>query len=299
MRIFITGGTGLVGSRLIETLALQGHDITVLSRDVEKAKLKLGNKIEYCASLNTLQSLDEYDAIINLAGESIAGKRWTDQQKECLSKSRWKITEKLTQLIKVSENPPEVYISGSAIGYYGAQSDNIITEDSVPYDEFTYHLCRQWEDYALAAQSEQTRVCILRTSVVLSLNGGMLPKLLLPFRWGLGSVMGTGKQYFSWVHLEDMVNIIVFLLNHNDTKGVFNIASPNPVTNRQFSKVLAKQLNRPCFFRIPSFAISLLMGEASALILGSQRVVPQHLIKLGYKFRFETIDDALNDILRE
>ncbi|QIK54536.1 TIGR01777 family protein [Dysgonomonas sp. HDW5B] len=297
MKIFITGGTGLVGSHLISRLLQEDHTITVLSRNIEKAQAILGNNLEFCDSLEKLTSLDEYDAVINLAGEPIAGKRWTELQKQRLCQSRWQITKKLTQLIKSGENPPQIFISGSAIGYYGNKEDVIITEDTEPHEEFTNKLCKAWEAFAMEAESSKTRVCLLRTGIVLSSKGGMLAKILPIFKLGLGGTMGSGKQYISWIHIEDMVGIINFLLTAPQIKGAVNMTSPTPVTNKEFSKTLAKVLKRPCIFNVPSVIISLFMGEASTLLLDGQRAIPKKLELNKYQFRYKDIQSALANIL--
>ncbi len=298
MKIFITGGTGLVGSHLIPRLLQENHTVTVLSRNIEKAQAILGNNLEFCDSLERLTSLDEYDAVINLAGEPIAGKRWTELQKQRLCQSRWQITKKLTQLIKSGENPPQIFISGSAIGYYGNKEDVIITEDTEPHEEFTNKLCKAWEAFAMEAESSKTRVCLLRTGIVLSSKGGMLAKILPIFKLGLGGTMGSGKQYISWIHIEDMVGIINFLLTAPHVKGAVNMTSPSPVTNKEFSKTLAKVLKRPCIFNVPSVIISLFMGEASTLLLDGQRAIPKKLELNKYQFRYKDIQSALVNILR-
>ena len=298
MKIFITGGTGLVGSHLIPRLLQENHTVTVLSRNIEKAQAILGNNLEFCDSLERLTSLDEYDAVINLAGEPIAGKRWTELQKQRLCQSRWQITKKLTQLIKSGENPPQIFISGSAIGYYGNKEDVIITEDTEPHEEFTNKLCKAWEAFAMEAESSKTRVCLLRTGIVLSSKGGMLAKILPIFKLGLGGTMGSGKQYISWIHIEDMVGIINFLLTAPHVKGAVNMTSPSPVTNKEFSKTLAKVLKRPCIFNVPSVIISLFMGEASTLLLDGQRAIPKKLELNKYQFRYKDIQSALVNILQ-
>lgn len=298
MKIFITGGTGLVGSHLIPRLLQENHTVTVLSRNIEKAQAILGNNLEFCDSLERLTSLDEYDAVINLAGEPIAGKRWTELQKQRLCQSRWQITKKLTQLIKSGENPPQIFISGSAIGYYGNKEDVIITEDTEPHEEFTNKLCKAWEAFAMEAESSKTRVCLLRTGIVLSSKGGMLAKILPVFKLGLGGTMGSGKQYISWIHIEDMVGIINFLLTAPQIKGAVNMTSPTPVTNKEFSKTFAKVLKRPCIFNVPSVIISLFMGEASTLLLDGQRAIPKKLELNKYQFRYKDIQSALVNILR-
>lgn len=297
MRIFITGGTGLIGSALIEQLQNQEHQITVFTRNRTKGGQKLGNKVEFCTSLSTLRSLEGYDAVINLAGEQIIGKRWSKQQKERLCSSRWDITDRLTELINKSPNPPQVFISGSAVGYYGVQDENVLTEKSFPHDGFLHQLCKRWEKLALKAQSNRTRVCISRTGIVLSPEGGMLPMMLLPFRLGLGSTFGTGRQYISWIHIQDMVNGLLFLLNNPKAEGVFNLTAPNPTSNQIFSKTLAATLSRPCIFRIPSFLLKMIMGEMSTMVIDGQRVTPKHLEKLSFHFTHEHLDEAFKSLI--
>lgn len=299
MRIFITGGTGLIGSELVRTLHGRGNRITVLTRDVNKAEDKLGNLVDFCPSLDNLTSLDGYDAVINLAGQSIAGGRWTKKQKALLENSRWIITRKLGELINSSKEPPHTFISGSAIGYYGAQEDTVLIESSKPKDEFTYRLCNRWEALAKEAEKAGTRVCLLRTGIVLSSRGGMLPAMALPFKLGLGSVMGNGQQYISWIHIDDMISAVIFLLENESEHGAFNMSSPEPVTNEYFSKTLAKSLHRPCWFRIPGGLISLAMGEASTLILDGQRAVPQKLLRAGYNFEYTDMRETMADIFQK
>lgn len=294
MKVFITGGTGLIGRLLVETLSARGDKIVVLTRDQEKAQKLLGNNVETCSSLKSINSFDDVDVVVNLAGESIAGKRWSKQQKEKLQNSRWQITRRLSELINGSKTPPQVFISGSAVGYYGSQGDTALTESDPPHKEFTNQLCEQWEAYAMEAK---TRVCILRTGIVLSSDGGMLAQMALPFKLGLGATIGSGRQYISWVHIWDMVNAILFLIDNSSAQGAYNVTSPNPVTNKAFSKSLAKSVHRPCLFWIPSFLVKLVLGETSTLLVDGQRVIPQKLTDAGYKFTFEDIDAALSSIL--
>lgn len=297
MHIFVTGGTGLIGSTLIFKLLAQGCRITVLTRNVVKAKQKLGDQVNFCTDLKKIETLDGYDAVINLAGEPIIGKRWSKKQKARLCNSRWMITQQLTELIKRSANPPKVFISGSAVGYYGAQGDNLLKEDALPHDEFTHRLCKQWEHLALDAQSLQTRVCILRTGIVLSKKGGMLLTMLLPFRLGLGAILGKGNQYISWIHIDDMIKAIVFLLNTQEAQGLFNITAPNPVTNKRFANVLSTTLYRPRLFRIPPFLLKIVLGEMATMIVDGQRVIPQRLHEFHFRFTFEHFDKSIEDIL--
>lgn len=301
MQVLITGASGLIGSHLSQLLLNNGHSVAVVTRNINKAQQRLGIDLSYY-TLDQLSSLDNFDAVVNLAGEPIADKRWSDEQKELLCQSRWQITQRLVTLFKASQQPPQVLISGSAIGYYGSQqvssqNSKPITELSPAHDEFTHQLCQRWEEYALAAESEHTRVCLLRTGIVLSTHGGALAKMLPPFRLGLGGVIASGKQYMSWIHIQDMVGAIYRLLMTPQAHGPFNMCAPNPVTNREFSTTLATELHRPCIMPIPALAMRLLMGEAATLVVDGQQALPQRLQEIGYIFQFPTIKQALHDVI--
>lgn len=296
MHILITGATGLIGSHLTRDLLSHFHQITILSRDPERAKTLFGDSVEYLNSLDKLSSLNEFDAVINLAGEPIADKRWTAIQKKRLCNSRWQITAQLSNLILQSKQPPEVFISGSAVGYYGDQGQSIVTEEEIPHPEFTHTLCQRWEDEALKAQSANTRVCLLRTGVVLAAEGGALAKMVPIFKAGLGGPLGSGQQYMPWIHIQDMVGGIRFLLTTPGLKGPFNMVSPYPVHNELFTDLLASALDRPHFFRTPAFVIKLLMGESSVLVLGGQHALPKRLENAGYTFKFSMLEKALENI---
>lgn len=299
MKILITGATGLIGSCLTRQLLHLSHEITLLTRNVAKARDKFGDRLSYWASLDEQRCLDGFDAVINLAGEPIADKRWSKAQKELLCRSRWDLTERLATLIAASNTPPSVLISGSAVGYYGDQGQAVVTEEEPPHDEFTHQLCQRWEALALRAQSSYTRVCLLRTGVVLSPKGGALAKMLPPFRMGLGGPIGNGRQYLPWIHIDDMVNAIIYLLDNPALRGPFNMVAPYPVHNEQFTATLAKVLDRPAFLRAPAFAMRLLMGEAAVLVLGGQRAVPRRLEEAGFVFRFFELEQALDDVINQ
>lgn len=297
MKILITGGTGLIGRHLIVRLLALSHRITVLTRDAPRAHQKLGTHITTLTSLTSCGNLNEFDAVINLAGESIAEKRWTPEQKDLLCRSRWDITERLSQLINQSDNPPSVFISGSAAGFYGNQDQILVTEDEPPADEFSHTLCERWEALALAAQSDKTRVCLSRTGVVLAHDGGMLSKLLPLFKMGLGGPVGDGRQFLSWIHIEDMVNALLFLLTTDNLRGPFNLVSPYPVHNEQFAATLGEVLHRPAVMRAPARAVKLLLGEGATLVLGGQRAVPKRLEQAGFVFRYSELRAALEEIV--
>lgn len=297
MKILMTGGTGLIGRFLIPRLQELGHAVTVVTRNPAKAQHALGPGVTVLKGLDALSNLNDFNAVINLAGEPIADKRWTEQQKQRLCESRWSITQKLVELIRVSDTPPQVLISGSAVGYYGDLGEVVVSEDDPPHNEFTHKLCARWEQIACGAQSDRTRVCLLRTGVVFAPKGGILGKMLPLFRLGLGGPVGNGRQYMAWIHIDDMANGIIWLLN-NDLRGPFNMVSPYPVRNEQFAHALGHVLKRPAILRAPATAVRLMMGESAVLVLGGQRALPKRLEASGFAFRWFDLEEALHDVAR-
>lgn len=304
MNILITGATGLIGRqlllKLLEHKSLESksieHNITLLCRDITKAQKQLGPNYSYVDNIDAVD-FNTIDGVINLAGEPIADKRWSTKQKNEICHSRWNITEKISEKIAAAETPPSVFISGSAIGIYGRQNQQPITEDFTQFHpEFTHHVCQQWESLALLAQSANTRVCLLRTGVVLADNGGALKKMLPAFKLGLGGPIADGQQMMSWVHIDDMVNIILFCLTHNTIQGAINATAPQALSNKAFAKALAHRLNRPCLFTVPKFVLSLLLGEMSDLLIYGQNVVPEKLHSQGFTFKYNTLPEALNSL---
>jgi uncharacterized protein len=297
MHILITGGTGLIGSGLVKQWRQQ-YQLSVLSRKPAKVTTMFGNGVTAVAELSDVD-FNKLDAVINLAGEPIAGKRWTEQQKQRLCNSRWDLTEQLASMIKACETPPKVLISGSAIGVYGRQQNQRITEEfSHCHVEFSHQLCQRWESLALEAASPATRVCIIRTGIVLASQGGALQKMLLPFKLGLGGRIGDGKQYMSWIHHTDMLRLIDFLLMHPTLTGIFNATAPTPVTNTEFSQTLAKVLHRPAVLPMPAVVLQLMLGEMADLLLTGQCVIPANLSKAGFNFIYPELEPALSALLR-
>ena len=291
MQIFITGGTGLIGKHLITRLAPE-HDITVLSRSESKPRAALPAAVTVIENLDSIANFDDYDVIINLAGEPIADKRWTSQQKHQICQSRWQVTTALVTKINASATPPHTFISGSAIGYYGRQGDKPVTENNTePHQEFTHEVCQRWEQIAETVK-QHCRVCLLRTGVVLAAEGGALEKMRLPFKLGLGGPIGSGEQYMSWIHLDDMVEGICFLMDHSQCSGPFTLTAPQPVPNKAFVSAFANALNRPAFMPMPGFALKVIMGEAADMLLTGQRVIPQKLLDAGFEFKFDSVDKA-------
>ncbi|HBZ15946.1 MAG TPA: TIGR01777 family protein [Pantoea sp.] len=296
MHLLITGGTGLVGRHLIPRLLQIGHQVSVVTRDVAAAREKLDPRVALWSGINQQSDLNGIDGVINLAGEPIADKRWTEQQKQRLCESRWQITEQLVSLINASSNPPQFLISGSATGFYGDTGDLVLTEEDPGHNEFTHALCARWEQLALAAQSGRTRVCLLRTGVVLAKEGGALAKMKLPFKLGVGGPIGSGKQYLPWIHIDDLVNAMLWLIDHPELRGPFNMVAPYAVRNEQFAATLGHVMHRPAFMRTPASAIKLMMGESSVLVLGGQHVLPKRLEESGFGFRWYDLEQALQDV---
>lgn len=295
MNILITGGTGLIGQALVEKLRSE-HQITVLTRQPELAKRRMGTDVAFISDLDAIDDIGEFQGVINLAGEPIADKRWTPAQKRKICDSRWDITAKLVAKINSSDTPPQVFLSGSAIGFYGRKGDEEVTEATPPHQEFTHELCEKWEAIAYTVKPNATRVCTLRTGVVLAAEGGALEKMALPFKLGVGGKLGNGEQYLSWIHIDDMVNGIAFLLENPSCEGPFNMTAPSPETNKSFSHTLAKALSRPCLFTVPAFVMKLAMGESADMIVKGQKVLPTKLTAAGFRFSFPTLDTALADI---
>ena len=297
MKLLITGGTGLIGRALVQRLC-QRYQITVLTRHPKRAIDCFGKSVQTLSSLAEIKSISDYCAVINLQGEGIADKRWSERQKLRIEQSRWTITRQLTELMQQAEQPPAVFISGSAIGIYGPRDSTPVTEaSSVQGNDFAHHLCAEWERLALAAQSPRTRVCVLRTGVVLAPKGGALQKMLPPYLLGLGGPLGHGKQGFSWIQLDDIVGIIEHLLEHADCQGIYNGTAPNPVSQAELSASIAKVLRKSHFMRVPGLVLKLALGELSSMLLTGQYVLPERTQAAGYVFKYPTVEAALRACL--
>lgn len=293
----ITGGTGLIGSALCRHLVNADQEVTVLSRQPSNVSKICGSRVNATSSVHEIDKHIQIDAVINLAGEPIADRPWTQKRKIALEQSRINLTAELIAWLKQRELKPNCLISGSAVGWYGDGEDKVLKEDSGFHDEYTHQLCDAWEKQALQAQELGLRVCILRTGLVLSTNGGFLQKMLMPFKLGLGGRIGDGNQYMSWIHIDDMVKLIIFLLEHQDAKGAFNACSPSAVSNKEFSQTLAAELHRPAFFPMPAWILKTVLGEMSRLLLTGQRVQPKKAQAQGFKFDYTDLSSALADIL--
>ena len=304
MKILLTGGSGLIGREFIKQAIIEKHQVIGVSRNITKAKKQLrayyGPQVtansKWLSSLDNLKNLDSYDAVVNLAGEPIVNKRWSLTQKQIIQNSRWLITKRLVDLFKVSNEPPKVFVSGSAIGYYGRQDHRPIDESFTNiHEEFSHQLCKKWEDIALSA-SNVTRVCLLRTGIVVSNKGGALAKMLPPFKLCLGGPIGDGAHFMPWIHLEDMVRGINHLIKNTDSRGPYNLTAPNPVSNKEFSKTLAAVISRPAFIPMPPVVLKALMGEMSDLLTTGQNVIPKKLLDEGFSFKFSELTSALQDL---
>jgi len=293
MRILVTGGTGFIGKALVQRLLLRGDEVTVLSRRPESVKSIFGAAVTAWSRLSAWTPDHAFDAVINLAGEPIIDRPWTAARKQVLRDSRIGITNQLITAMANATRKPAVFLSGSAIGIYGDTGSVDITEQAPAADDFGARLCAEWELAALPAEALEVRVCLLRTGLVMHADGGMLKKMQLPFKLGLGSRLGDGRQIMSWIHRHDYLNALLFLLDDPECRGAFNLTAPTPVSNRVFTATLAHSLQRKAFLVTPEWALKPVLGERSLLLFGGQRALPAGLLARGFAFRFPTLADAL------
>lgn len=296
MNVLISGSSGLIGSELVTRLTSGGHCV---GRLVRRAPL---NDAEISWNPETgavdLARLGGFDAVVHLAGENIAAGRWSEAVKRRIRDSRVEGTRRLCEALAQLEAPPKHLVCASAIGYYGDRGEEVLTEDSAMGTGFLAEVCRDWEAAADPARAQGLRVVHLRIGVVLSPRGGALQKMLLPFRLGAGGVVGSGRQYWSWIALDDVAGACLHVLTHPELTGPVNAVSPHPATNREFTQTLGRVLRRPTVFPLPGFAARLALGEmAEALLLASARVVPQRLLSSGYEFRYPDLEAALRHLL--
>src|SRR5437868_3813525 len=309
MKILVTGSSGLVGTALVSALARDGHTVCRMLRPpsafaggapfAAQGKNE-GFDVAWNPATGELGGAGPgADAVVNLAGASIAGGRWTKARKELLRTSRIDTTRALINALAKMNARPRVLVSASAIGIYGHRGGEVLTEESKPGTDFLAGLAREWETEALKAEALGIRVVLARFGIILARHGGALAKMLLPFKLGLGGRLGSGKQWMSWIALEDVVGVVRFAIENGAVRGAMNVVAPQPVQNAEFTKMLAKALRRPAFFPVPAFALRLTLGEmADALLLSSQRVTPQVLEKLGYRFLHADLSAALNAVLQ-
>lgn len=296
MKILITGGTGFIGRTLCPSLIAKGHELCLLTRSVVRSRQVLPKEgLRFITDFSQIKPEESFDAVINLAGAPIA-KRWTTSYKKKLIESRVKLTERLIARLVACPQQPTVFISGSAIGYYGpGEGDEKLSESATAQAGFSHDLCLAWEQAALKTKFE--RICLIRTGIVLGKQGGALQQMRLPFLCGMGGPIGKGTQWMSWIHISDMVRIIHFCLENSPLSGPINATSPHPVMNKVFAKTYAKVLHRPAIIPMPAFMIRLLFGEmGEELLLAGQPVVPSKLIEQGFSFVYPELELALRAI---
>ncbi len=298
MRILMTGGTGLIGRRLCAALTARGDQLTVLSRRPQQVAALCGTSVKSIQNLDEYTPDTEFDAVINLAGEPIVDARWTARRKQILLDSRVALTTTLVQKISQAKHRPQVLLSGSAIGYYGMHEEQRLTEDDASGHDFSAQLCAAWEQAALVVQDAGVRVVLLRTGLVMDEDGGLLKKMRLPFQLALGSRLGHGRQWMSWIHRQDYLRAVLTLLDDQTATGAFNLTAPQAVTNAQFTQTLASALRRPALFFAPALMLRVALGERADLLLSGQKVVPHALSARGFKFEFGDLACALRDLLK-
>jgi uncharacterized protein (TIGR01777 family) len=296
MRVIITGGTGLIGRALAQSLVTDGHEVIVLTRNPNRSsglptavKLVVWNGE---SANGWSQFADSADAIVNLAGEGIADGRWSEERKRSIYLSRVNAGKAVMEAIEAATIKPKVLIQSSAVGYYGASDDRILTESAGPGADFLAQVCFDWEASTAGASSLGVRRVVIRTGIVLSNDGGAWPKIVLPFKLFAGGPMGNGKQYWPWIHLEDEVRAIRFLMENPEASGVYNLSAPTPLTSSEFAKVLGGVMGRPAFFPAPAPALKIALGEMSTVLLDGQRAVPQRLQDVGFTFKYASAESA-------
>lgn len=296
MQILITGGTGLIGKQLCKALLAEGHELTVFSRNPASVPVKCGAGVHAMAALGEWHPGQTFDAVINLAGEPIVDARWTARRKKILWESRVTLTGELVKHIATAGRKPAVLLSGSAVGYYGNRGDTAMYEAENAGEDFAARLCKAWEDAARGAEQVGVRVCRLRTGLILSNKGGLLGRMLPAFKLGLGARLGNGKQWMSWVHIDDYVAMVLKLLHDAQASGPYNMTAPQPVTNAEFTAALAKALHRPALFAAPAPLLRLAMGERVCLLLEGQKVLPGKMTAAGYRYKYPNLDAALGNL---
>jgi uncharacterized protein (TIGR01777 family) len=314
MRIVITGGSGLIGTALAREMGGAGHEVVVLSRDPSRVRSlppntraaywegkwegKWDGKGDGRSAGDWAKLLDADTAIVHLAGDGVASGRWTDEKKRRIRDSRVESGQAVLAAIRQAKTPPRVLLQGSAVGYYGDCGDEVVDESHPPGGDFLARVCVEWEASTAAVSALGVRRPVLRTGIVLSDEGGALPRMAFPFRLLAGGALGNGRQWVPWIHVADEVGAIRFLIERDDADGPFNLTAPAPLTNRDFSRALGHALSRPSFAPAPGFALRFLLGEMADALLHGQRAVPKRLLELGYAFRHAEAAGALGELLR-
>jgi len=303
MRAIVTGGTGLIGRALCRELVDHGHEVIVLSRNTDRKEEGLPSQVEAVgwdaqSATGWGDLVNETDAIVNLAGAGLADGRWTDERKRSILESRVKAGQAVVEAVSAATTRPKVVIQSSAVGYYGPRSDEVLNEDAAPGSDYLARVCFDWEASTAPVERMGVRRPVIRTGIVLSTEDGAFPKILLPFKLFAGGPMGNGSQYWPWIHINDEVRAIRFLMENETASGPFNLTAPNPLTNKQFASVVGQAMGRPSLMPAPAFALKLALGEMSTVLLDGQRAVPSRLQELGFEFDFATLDAALKDLLK-
>lgn len=302
MKIVLAGATGFIGQKLIDKLSKEQHELILLTRNPDKARNQFGS------FLNTLRwdahslgdwckAMDGADAVINLTGESIAAKRWSEYQKKILRSSRIDATRIIVQAIEKTSARPSVLINASAVGYYGDVPNDTVTEYYPAAIDFLGTLCEEWENEALRAEKLNVRVACLRSGIVLGNEGGALEKMIMPFRFFAGGPLGSGRQWLPWIHLDDVISGILFILNNDKIMGAVNLTAPKPVTMNEFCQTLGKVMRRPSWIPVPGFVLKFVVGEFARSLLSGQKAIPEKLLKNGYSFFYSDLEQALRNIL--
>ena len=302
-KIIITGATGLIGKRLCTAITARGDKLTILTGNTSKASTIIKGAQEfinwdYNKPAGWEKYIDGKDAVIHLAGASIAGKRWNDDYKKIIYDSRIVSTKNLVEAISKAQYKPAVFISSSATGYYGNAGDETLTEESKSGNDFLSEVCKAWEGEAAKAEHYNVRRVSIRTGIVLSKDGGALKQMLTPYKLFLGGPLGSGRQWFPWIHIDDLINIYLYALDNPSIVGAVNAAAPNPVTMNEFARTLGKVLHRPSIFRVPLPVLKIAAGKAAEAVAASQRAIPKKLLDNEFKFKFEFIAEALMDTLK-
>ncbi len=307
MKVAVTGATGFIGSRLVEKLHAQGNQVLILTRNAERARRVFKSSAFPLLEIVTYapteygaweQSLSGCDRVVNLAGESIAEGRWTPERKQAIIDSRKLGTQRLVEAIAQANPKPSVLVNASAVGYYGTSETATFEENSFPGSDFLAQVCQAWEAEAQKVKDAGVRLVIIRTGIVLGM-GGALAKMLPPFQLFAGGPIGTGRQWFSWIHREDLVNLILQALTREDMEGVFNGTAPNPVRMTEFCQTLGQVLNRPSWLPVPDFALELLLGDGAKVVLEGQQVLPKRTLASGFQFQYPNLKPALESILSQ
>lgn len=298
MNILITGGTGFIGKELRETLLKAGNNLVIITRNPKKYEDESASNQRFISWDDDLASeMENVNVVINLAGENLFGQRWNEQVKESIYSSRIDSTRSLVEAMRSAEKKPSVFISASASGIYGDQGDTILTEEFEVANDFLASVCKDWEEESQKATKLGVRVVNPRIGIVLEEGGGALEKMIPPFKFFVGGPIGDGKQYMSWIHRSDLVKALVFPIENEKLDGAYNVCSPNPATMNEVAETLGDVMNRPSFFRVPKFALDIVLGEAAQPITGSIRMQPKKLQVTGFEFRFEELEEALADII--